>query len=91
MFGKICFKGGGVVRKVNLSVNEIIEEIKNLKGQDVSLEVNRGRNKTMQMFGAVENIYPSIFTIKLSENGKSVSYSYAEVLCGNVSLKKVEQ
>lgn len=79
------------MRKAGLSVDEIINKIKEMKGKDVSFEVNRGRNKTTKLFGAIENIYPSIFTIRLSENGKSVSYSYAEVLCGNVSFEEIEQ
>ena len=79
------------MRKVNSSIIDIIEQIKALKGKDVSLEINRGRNKTVQVFGNVESIYPSIFTVRLPENGKSVSYSYAEVLCGDVSFKTSEE
>lgn len=81
----------GEVRKAGLSIDEIINKIKEMKGKDVLFEVNRGRNKTTKLLGAIENIYPSIFTVRLSENGKSVSYSYAEVLCGNVSFSETEQ
>lgn len=90
-FWKNLFERWKRVRKAGLSVDEIINKIKEMKGKDVSFEVNRGRNKTTKLFGAIENIYPSIFTIRLSENGKSVSYSYAEVLCGNVSFEEIEQ
>lgn len=79
------------MRKVGTTLNDIILQIQNLKGKDVSLEINRGRNKTTLLVGAVENIYPSIFTVRLPESGKSVSYSYADVLCGVVSLKTTDR
>lgn len=75
------------MRKVGLSINDIISQIQELQGKDVSLEINRGRNKKTKLSGAIENIYPSIFTVKIPETGKSLSYSYAEVLCGEVSLQ----
>lgn len=79
------------MRKVNSSINDIIAQVQALKGKDVSLEINRGRNKTIQVSGLVECIYPSIFTVRLPENGKSLSYSYADVLCGEVSLKAMAE
>ena len=33
------------MRKVNLSINEIIEKIKNMQGKDINMEVNRGRKR----------------------------------------------
>lgn len=74
------------MRKVNSKIEDIINEIKNLKGQNVSLEVTRGRKKTEKISGIIEYIYPSIFTIKNIEENNSFSYSYADVLCGVVNL-----
>ena len=66
-----------------------MSKIKNLKGQNINLEINRGRKKTVKYTGIVENIYPSIFTVRnIDGNNDSSSYSYADVLCGTVSLKE---
>ena len=77
------------MRKVNLNIEDIINQIKNLKGQNIDLEINRGRKKTVKYTGIVENIYPSIFTVRNIDSIKdSSSYSYADVLCGAVSFKE---
>lgn len=76
------------MRKVNLTIDQIIEKIKNYKGKNVDLEVTRGRKKTIKLEGIIESVYPSIFTVKTEEN--AYSYSYADVLCGDVSLSLKE-
>lgn len=74
------------MRKVNSSIDDIIDKIKNLQGKNIDLEITRGRKKTQKISGVIENIYPSIFTIRDTEKN-SFSYSYADVLCGVVNLK----
>ena len=76
------------MRKVNLTINQIIEQIKDIQGKNVDLEVTRGRKRTIKLEGVIESVYPSIFTLK-TEN-TAYSYSYADVLCGDVSLKVKE-
>jgi len=83
------------MRKVNSKIEDIINQIKQLKGQNVNMEITRGRKKTVKYEGIVERIYPSIFTVRsLSDNTSSFSYSYADVLCGDVNInanEKLEQ
>ena len=74
------------MRKVNVKIEDIIEKVKNLQGQNINLEVSRGRKKTEYYSGTIESIYPSIFTIKQSNGNTSLSFSFADVLCGVVSL-----
>ncbi|MBQ3158392.1 MAG: Veg family protein [Clostridia bacterium] len=74
------------MRKETVKLEDIINKIKQLKGQDINLEVSRGRKKTEYYYGKIENIYPSIFTVKLNEEKSSLSFSFADVLCGVVSL-----
>ncbi len=77
------------MRKVDTKIEDIIEKIKSLKGESVDVEVSRGRKKALKFSGMIENIYPSIFTVKAEEGGQGFfSCSYAEVLCGNVKLEK---
>lgn len=77
------------MRKVGDTIENIINQIKSLKGQNIDLEVSRGRKKTLKYTGTIENIYPSIFTVRsLTNNNSSFSYSYADVLCGTVIFKE---
>ena len=78
------------MRKVNLDINDIIKEITQLKGQTVKMHVNKGRKRIEKYVGIIEHIYPSIFTIKLDDSNHQsyLSYSYSEVLCGAVKIKK---
>ena len=78
------------MRKVNTNINDIINQIKSLKGQDINLEITKGRKKTIKYSAIIENVYPSIFTVKNTLTNNSFSYSYADVLCGAVSLKEKE-
>ena len=80
------------MRKVESDIREIISRIKSLKGESVVMEVQKGRNKLEKYQGIIESVYPSIFTVKLFEPGNttsSISYSYSEVLCGDVIVEKI--
>ncbi len=77
------------MRKATLSISEIIERIKNLQGKDIDMEVNRGRKRIEKYVGVIEKVYPSVFTvsIKSPENQQNQSFSYSDVLCGDVKIK----
>ena len=78
------------MRKVENKLEEIIKKISLLKGQDVEFEVTRGRKKALKFQGVIESVYPSIFTVKDKQKPlkNSYSYSYADVLCGDVCIKQ---
>lgn len=70
---------------------ETIENVKTkleaLKGKNIKFQVNKGRKKYVSFNGKVTAIYPSVFTIITESDGeKERSYSYTEVLCGNVKF-----
>ena len=70
---------------------ETIESVRNrleaLKGHDVKFQVNKGRKRYINFNGKVIATYPSVFTICTDdEDKKEKSYSYTEVLCGNVKV-----
>ena len=73
------------MRKVNSKIEDVIEQIQRLKGKSVDLEVSRGRKKTLKISGVIESLYPSIFTVRCEGQGP-FSYSYADVLCGEVKV-----
>ena len=70
------------MRKVIYGLNEIKDKIKNLKGQSVTLSINRGRKKIDIVTATINDVYPSVFTIKVDE--KLQTLSYFDVLCGDV-------
>ena len=77
------------MRKATKSISEIVEKIKTLQGKDVNMEVNRGRKKIEKYVGVIEKVYPSVFTVSIKEpeNQNNQSFSYSDVLCGDVKIK----
>jgi len=71
-----------------ITLNEIKEKINALKGQNIKMLVNKGRKRTEKITGEVQNLYPSVFTVKIEDlKGNSLAtYSYTEVLCGHVKI-----
>ena len=78
------------MRKVNNNVSNVIDEIERLKGSNISMEVNKGRKKIEKYQGFIENVYPSIFTVNIGEGKNPLSYSYTEVLCGDVIINEIK-
>ncbi len=65
--------------------------VNDCKASRVAVRVNLGRNKTMDFSGVLSGIYPALFTVKPDDKdflGKT-AYSYSDVLCGNVKIKKL--
>lgn len=65
--------------------------IKSCASERVAVKVNLGRNKHVTFEGVLSGIYPALFTIKPDDEnflGKT-AYSYSDVLCGNVKLKRL--
>ena len=69
------------MRKINYGLDDIKMKISGMKGQSVQMKINRGRKK----IESVTDVYPSVFTIKTSDE-KLQTFSYFDVLCGNVVL-----
>ena len=61
-------------------------------GSKVRLETNKGRHKSVINKGIISNVYPSIFTIQLSEgpddstSNRKLSLSYTDVLTNTVEI-----
>ena len=81
--------------------NRMIKPTKNIKDvkqmvracaeQRVAVKVNLGRNKSVSYCGILSGVYPALFTVKPDDEdflGKT-SYSYSDVLCGNVKIKRM--
>ena len=71
------------MRKAGLSIEEVKTKIRNLKGSEVEVNINRGRKKYDTLSGVIKDVYPSVFTIE-NESSQVQTFSYYDVLCGNV-------
>lgn len=59
-------------------------------GKRIILKANKGRKQITTRRGILENVYPSVFIVKLEASGSGyqrVSYSYSDVLTENVKLQ----
>ena len=75
--------------KTNKSLQDAKNYVTKLKGKEIEVLVNLGRNKIMNFSGTLSGVYPALFTIQPDDEdflGKT-AYSYSDVLCGTVSLK----
>lgn len=81
------------MRKATLKMAEIVEIITGMKGKKVDMEVNRGRKRIEKYVGVIETVYPSVFTVNIDspENKGKQSYSFNEVLCGDVTIKELDE
>ena len=77
--------------KQTKSISDVKQMVKDCAAARVAVKVNLGRNKTMNFSGVLSGIYPALFTVKPdNENflGKT-AYSYSDLLCGTVKIKKI--
>ena len=76
------------MRKTGISLDEIKNKINSLKGKTISMAINRGRKKMDYFDAIIENIYPSVFTVKVNAiNQLDIqTFSYFDVLCGDVEI-----
>lgn len=76
------------MKRSTVNLNDIKQRIIALKGKPISIQANRGRKKIENYTGIIENIYPSVFTIKVEDNVMldNLTCSYSDVLCGDVKI-----
>ena len=78
------------MRKLNMSLDQVKQNIMQLKGKTVKMEINKGRKKISYFNGTIENVYPSLFTVKFEEGTaleiEKNSFSYFDVMCGDVKI-----
>lgn len=72
----------------NANILQVKEKILSLKGKNIQLRVNKGRNKIVTLTAIIDQVYPSMFVITPTSTVDldRKSYSYSDVLCGDVKL-----
>ena len=85
----IKVKEGDVVATVE-TLDKIRVTLKKHLGKKIVLKANKGRKQVVTKVGVLENVYPSVFVVKLggtSDGNQRVSYSYSDLLTANVKLQ----
>ena len=79
------------MRRKTISLEEVKNRIRELKGQYISMAINRGRKKIDYFNAIIDNIYPSGFTVKVNAVNQldTQTFSYFDVLCGDVEIEKI--
>lgn len=69
-------------------LSSVKEQIANLKGAEIEMSINRGRKKFDIVSATIADVYPSVFTVKIKGVNQTVqTFSYFDVLCGNVIIQ----
>jgi len=83
------------MRKKTQSIEVIKAKIHAMLGKDINMSVCRGRKRISKYAGIIENTFPSVFVVRLKSKEKDtgrvpcLSYSYSDVLCGEVRIEEV--
>ena len=74
--------------KYQSTLTEVKDKISSLKGKNIHLKVNKGRNKIVTLTAIIDQVYPSMFVINPTSpvDLDRKSYSYNDVLCGDIKF-----
>lgn len=72
--------------KNQLTLSDIKSKVNSLKGRNIELKINKGRNKIVNLTAIIDQVYPSMFVISptCEVDLDRKSYSYNDVLCGDI-------
>lgn len=70
------------------TLSQVKQKVQMLKGHNIAMQVNKGRNKIVSLTAEIIQVYPSMFiispTCKVDLDRKS--FSYSDVLCGDIKF-----
>ena len=74
--------------KTTQTLNDVKTMITSLKGQNIPLKINKGRNKIVSLTATIDQVYPSMFVIYPTSpvDLDRKSFSYNDVLCGDIKF-----
>lgn len=72
------------MRRRAVNIQEVKRKIEGLKGKNLSLAVNKGRNQIVRMDGQIVDLFPYVFTFRSGED--LVSFSYSDIICGDIRI-----
>ena len=79
------------MNKKKVSLDLIRTKIEEIKGKDVKIRLNKGRNRIQFLKGKIDETYSSVFVVKIYDDiFDRLSCTYQDVLCGDVRFKTIE-
>ncbi len=85
----IQLKDGDVFLATRETLTQLRKNVESCIGQKVILKANKGRKKVLIKEGVLEEVYPSIFVIRIDSglnSERKVSYSYSDILTETVEI-----
>lgn len=80
------------MREATNNISVAVERVKNLKGIDLKLLINRGRNRFIRVDGVIEDLYPNVFTVKTEDaHTKILTLTYADVMMKTSDSSRAEK
>ena len=81
-------KKGVNTMKTTTTLSDVRSKVSDLKGKNIALKINKGRNKIVSLTAIIDQVYPSMFVISPTSEVilDRKSYSYSDVLCGDVKF-----
>lgn len=77
------------MKEIN-DLSTIRSRVKDNVGKDVIVETDKGRNKIVTNKGTIEEAFPSLFTVRITndyDSERTISYTYSDVLTSTVKLE----
>lgn len=71
------------------TLTQLRRRVEDCLGQKVLLKTNKGRKKVFVKEGILEEVYPSIFVVRIDRglsSERKVSYSYSDILTETVEI-----
>lgn len=80
-----------MIKKV-CNIDVVKEKIQELKGKDLKIRLNKGRNKIQFFKGKIDETYSSVFVVQIYDSVfDRLSCTYQDVLCGDVKFRLIEK
>ncbi|MDU2218906.1 Veg family protein [Finegoldia magna] len=77
------------MKEIN-DLNMIRSQVRSNIGKDVIVEADKGRNEIVTNKGTISQVFPSLFTIKITneyDSERTISYTYSDILTSTVKLE----
>ncbi|MCH5154585.1 MAG: Veg family protein [Clostridiales bacterium] len=72
------------MRRRAVNIQEVKRKIEGLRGKNLQLAVNKGRNQIVRLDGQIVDLFPYVFTFRSGED--LVSFSYSDIICGDIRI-----
>ncbi len=86
--GIFCANIGNTLgMKKYLTVEQAKQMVELSKGKNISLKLNKGRNRIKKCKGVIAEVHPHVFVVQLfGDIVDHISCSYTDIVCGEVSF-----